>query len=357
VIISSDGRNWDRHPIPWESGQDFGKTAYGNGIYVAIGGSSPSSLGGSGMFLISTDGITWSRTNIGSEAKLKSIAYGNGIFVAVGGEYPYGHWILTSSDGITWTDRTPDGYPIYGVTFGNDIFVAVSTSILHGFVLGSQILVSQDGINWSSKFNSGGLYSVVYGNGVFAAKGPLRTLITSLDGEHWIQRFIEEISGLYPSRLPMTFGNNTFLVFGENYVLQSDPFFGPGVSSDISVNGTDIFTRIVQGDLLSATINLVPDVYIGTNADWWIVASTPMGWYYYVHPHGWYYATSVEEVQPAYQGPLFHLSPFEVLTMSSSDLFPGSYTVYFGVDLIPNGQVDYESLFLDYAMFYIRDLF
>jgi hypothetical protein len=82
-----------------------------------------------------------------------------------------------------------------------------------------------------------------------------------------------------------------------------------------------------------------------------------MGWYYYVHPHGWYYATSVEEVQPAYQGPLFHLSPFEVLTMSSSDLFPGSYTVYFGVDLIPNGQVDYESLFLDYAMFYIRDLF
>jgi hypothetical protein len=43
--------------------------------------------------------------------------------------------------------------------------------------------------------------------------------------------------------------------------------------------------------------------------------------------------------------------------MSSSDLFPGSYTVYFGVDLIPNGQVDYESLFLDYAMFYIRDLF
>ena len=52
--------------------------------------------------------------------------------------------ILTSSDGITWTERT-SGTPIdlYGVTFGNGLFVTVGES--------GTILTSPDGITVDSK--------------------------------------------------------------------------------------------------------------------------------------------------------------------------------------------------------------
>jgi hypothetical protein len=279
VLISSDGRNWDRHPIPWESGQIFGRTAYGNGIYVAIGGSSPSAIISSGTVLTSTDGITWSRSHIGSPAELIDIAYGNGIFVAVGRTWREGYLhgvLLTSADGIIWTDRTPENTSqLRGIAFGGNIFVAVAIRSTWNILSDSEILISQDGINWSSEFQRGVILdSVVYGNGVFAARDHYHeTLLTSPDGEHWMLRFNNK-SGVTFSSSPVTFGNNTFLLFGENYLLQSDPFFGPGANADISVNMEDFRPSIKWGDPVSAEISLSPDVYIGTDADWWVVDGT-----------------------------------------------------------------------------------
>ena len=52
--------------------------------------------------------------------------------------------ILTSSDGITWTEKT-SGTPIdlYGVTSGNGLFVTVGES--------GTILTSPDGNSWTIK--------------------------------------------------------------------------------------------------------------------------------------------------------------------------------------------------------------
>ena len=73
-------------------------------------------------------GITWTSRTSAADNGWRSITYGNGIFVAVSSSGT-GNRVMTSPDGITWTSRTSaaDNY-WYGITYGNGIFVAVSSS-------------------------------------------------------------------------------------------------------------------------------------------------------------------------------------------------------------------------------------
>jgi len=88
---------------------------------------------------------------------------------------------------------------------------------------------------------------------------------------------------------------------------------------------------------LSLTLN--PCGYVGTNADWWLVAVTPFGTYWY---NGVTWVAGY--VTPGHQGPLFALTDYEVTLPT---LPSGTYTFYFGVDLIPDGSVTYENLCFD----------
>ncbi len=92
--------------------------------------------------------------------------------------------------------------------------------------------------------------------------------------------------------------------------------------------------------MLSIEGSLVVGDRSGKNADWWVYAETPFGWYYYEYEtDSWIYAgTSYTDLFVTYQGPLFDLQPYEVLNMSG--LPEGTYTAYFGVDTNMNGIVD-----------------
>jgi Leucine-rich repeat (LRR) protein len=94
---------------------------------------------------------------------------------------------------------------------------------------------------------------------------------------------------------------------------------------DIKANGSDGPVSILEGDPISVTIELDPGDYPGVQADWWVVAGTPFGWYYYnVSGGSWIPGFSV-----TYQGPLFTLAPpLEVLSMYGLPI--GGYTFYFG---------------------------
>ena len=110
---------------------------------------------------------------------------------------------------------------------------------------------------------------------------------------------------------------------------------------DIKANGSDGPLEIDPDETLSVTIELNPGIYAGYPVDWWVVADTPFGWYYY--------DSGTEDWLPgfkvSYQGPLFELTPpFEVL--NTSDLPVGGYTFYFGVDGNRNGNLD-EPLYYD----------
>jgi hypothetical protein len=154
--------------------------AYGNGTFVAVGNG--------GTILTSPDGVSWTQRTSGTSNSLSGVTYRNGTFVAVG----LGGTILTSPDGVTWTQRTSGTRNwLSGVTYGN------GPSWRWG---DGPILTSPDGVNWTARANGDGqqalgrglrqrhdsLRGVAYGNGTFVGTGG--TILTSPDGVNWTVR-------------------------------------------------------------------------------------------------------------------------------------------------------------------------
>jgi hypothetical protein len=93
-------------------------------------------------------------------------------------------------------------------------------------------------------------------------------------------------------------------------------------------------TTLNGTDSLSVVIGLDARGLSGQEADWWLAAHTPLGWYYYDLRQGtWVPGFSFL----AYQGVLFDLPPLE---LPFPDLPGGSSTFYFGIDTTMNGELD-----------------
>jgi hypothetical protein len=66
-----------------------------------------------------------------------------------------------------------------------------------------------------------------------------------------------------------------------------------------------------------------------------------------VYPDHWFPILSIQDAPTAYQGPLFYVESFPVLTAS---LLPaGRYTFYFGIDLLMDGVLDANPILYDYV--------
>ena len=109
---------------------------------------------------------------------------------------------------------------------------------------------------------------------------------------------------------------------------------------DIKVNGSDGPITLYQNDTLTITVSLNNNG-ITDNADWWLAAQAPFGLYFYTFS-GW-----VPYTKPAYQHPLFYLPTYEVFSTSISWLQEGTYTFYFGVDMVMDGIITWDSLYYD----------
>jgi len=140
---------------------------YGNGLFVAVGGSPDSST-----ILTSRDGVSWTQQTSPTRGWLYGVTFGNGLFVAVGDKGA----IFTSPDGANWTQRTSGGNDLKGVTYGNGLFVAVG-----GSPDSSTILTSPDGVTWTRRPSPtrDWLNGVAYGNGTFVVVGYFGTILTS----------------------------------------------------------------------------------------------------------------------------------------------------------------------------------
>ena len=110
---------------------------------------------------------------------------------------------------------------------------------------------------------------------------------------------------------------------------------------NIKANGSDGRINITSTDNLSLTIELSPEGFSGVNADWWLVAATPFGLFHYQPVSGLW----ASDLIYSYQGPLFSLGEFEVLNISG--LPAGSYTIYFGIDMLMNGSLDMGQAYYD----------
>jgi len=152
---------------------------------------------------------------------VEGIGYGKGVFAAVGSS------ILTSTNGLQWTNRLTVGIPsqLKAVAFGDDTFVAVGWQ--------GTVLSSTNAIDWTrhtiTNFPSFTQYEgVAYGNGSFVIAGAVNTAATrgvALQSGGRPQLCVEWI-GPAPPFDP----RNSLWVYGEldhNYRLQSSPVMPP----------------------------------------------------------------------------------------------------------------------------------
>jgi len=118
----------------------------------------------------------------------------------------------------------------------------------------------------------------------------------------------------------------------------------PGPIPDIKINGSDDPVTLSQSDTLSITVALNNNGQTD-NADWWLAADTPFGLYFFTFD-GW-----TDAWVPGYQGALFYLDSLELLRGTPSEILPtnmpGTYTLYFGVDTVMDGNVTWDSVYYD----------
>jgi hypothetical protein len=171
----------------------YGKDDVGNGLWVAVGGSSNNCIASS------TNGTTWTgRGGITILSNGFSVAFGkdatgNNLWVVVGkGKYNF----ATSTNGITWIGRGNSGtsaifYECNGVAYGNNLWVVVGSGSSDSFA------TSTDGIIWTPRGGKTNLFdwrgnNVKYGkdnlgNGLWIAggKGTSHKIATSINGITW----------------------------------------------------------------------------------------------------------------------------------------------------------------------------
>ena len=163
-----------------------------------------------------------------------------------------------------------------------------------------------------------------------------------------IHYFIEALSnakeGTYEFEVEYEFCSSKFgpCLYEETVSFEIEIVSGakPHPIADIKINSLDGPVTLSQSDALNVTVAL--DNKGRTKpADWWLAADTPFGLYFFTFD-GW-----TTDWAPGYQGPLFHLAPFEVLNIPISGLPAGTYTLYFGIDTVMDGVVTWESTYYD----------
>ncbi|MZQ84635.1 hypothetical protein GQF01_21235 [Paenibacillus sp. 5J-6] len=148
---------------------------FGNGVYVAVGYY--------GKILKSSNGVDWQIAADKSRLDITytGVAYGSGQFVAVGDQGT----VMTSPDGNTWTQRDStistriDRVAYAGMNNVNKFF-AVTT--------GGKVIISSDGIVWSSMPNGVGnnnLTSIAVSNTAIVIGDSGGNVHTSTDGSTW----------------------------------------------------------------------------------------------------------------------------------------------------------------------------
>tara|TARA_R110000868_G_scaffold404974_1_gene683848 strand:+ start:669 stop:3095 length:2427 start_codon:yes stop_codon:yes gene_type:complete len=171
AISSDNGATWTNTTGISALSSFTAKIAYANGLFVGIG----SLLGD---FATSSDGITWVANTPSPATTLTDVVYGNGLFVALGGS----GIILTSPDGMTWTQyagASSASNTWLGLNYGNGTFIAVANTGSD-----SRAMSSTEGTTWLEMSNvpSSAWQSVTYGNNAWVAVGTNVSMVLEYNG-------------------------------------------------------------------------------------------------------------------------------------------------------------------------------
>jgi hypothetical protein len=164
-------------------------------------------VGSSGTILTSPNGVNWTVQSSGTTAALEGVAWSGTKLVAVGL-----YEILISADGKTWAPYYPGNSKLFGVTWSGGQFV----------VVGDVILTSTDGNTWVNSTPQGfnGSFLGVTGSGSeFVAVGLGGVIFTSTDGQVWTAQTSGTTLGLRAA----TWTGNQFVAVGYANVVLTSP--------------------------------------------------------------------------------------------------------------------------------------
>jgi hypothetical protein len=162
-------------------------------------------LGTSGVDAASPESNLW-----------QGVTFGNDLFVAVSSDGATR--VQTSPDGVTWTARAAaEANAWTDVTFGNNLFVAVSSDGTN------RVQTSPDGITWTARAaaEANAWIGITFGNDLFVAVslGGTNQIQTSPDGITWSAR----VAAAANTWQELTFGNNLFVAVGVSAGVMSSP--------------------------------------------------------------------------------------------------------------------------------------
>lgn len=175
IMYSFDGEYWLAITPPSNmANANFTSICYGNGMFIAV--ASSNSSGTNQQIMTSTDGITWTERNTSDLFAFKDVCFGAGKYIIVGATTSPNTKILTSVDGITWTATTLSGntFSYIAIAYGGGRFVAVADvytnkdAVLESLDFGAswQIKRVTDAANLGDNFPYTG---ICYSNGAFRA--------------------------------------------------------------------------------------------------------------------------------------------------------------------------------------------
>ncbi len=222
VLTSPNGVDWTLRPTPTTVRQLLAVT-YGNGRWVAGGNG--------GRIATSTDAITWTNTTTGTGVNLRGVAFGGGQFVAVGDR----RTVLTSVDGVNWMPRNAPSTVVSllnAVAWTGSQFVVVAQDPTNATNSGAGILTSPDGVTWTQQTvpTIQPLLSVAVGGGTIVVVGSSEStaehnsVLTSSDGVVWTPRSLTLPGpGVSPSMRAVTYGPSGFVSTGARSGVYTSP--------------------------------------------------------------------------------------------------------------------------------------
>jgi hypothetical protein len=181
IVTSPDGITW--------TSRTSGTTQRLHGVYWD--GSRFLAVGDGATILSSANGTSWSTLHTGAaEAWLQAVSYSGTRYVAAG-SLSSAAYMLTSVDGVTWTENLTlpqSGRSVSGLAWSGQLFVA--SAMAEAFPNEAAVLVSQDGLTWLEvlvSVDSPTTLCVMWDGSRFIAGGIGGRLFFSPDGMNWTE--------------------------------------------------------------------------------------------------------------------------------------------------------------------------
>ena len=249
LYTSSDAIHWTEQSIVFYWPVTFLDIAFSTQGFIAVGGPSSNS---NGAIFTSPDGVTWTdRTPQGSLIlNLEGVAYGGGRYAAVG----IGGYSLVSEDASEWEPVWTSLEPwiwLREVAYGARHYVAVGSFSPCDDEAG--ILSSDDGTIWTVRLTTGctALTGITYADGRFLAVGYPGKVFTSTDGAAWNEQTLE----LQASPYKVAYGNSRYVAVNG----------GSGIL--LSLDGTTWTERTLPGDIQLEEITYAASLFVAGGRD------------------------------------------------------------------------------------------